>query len=82
MSYRYPDNAELVDAEFEKAISQGRLSRDESSPLWVGHYMFMGIDGTGAAQFKHRDTRKYLPPPGEWVTFSVGRRTYRARQTS
>jgi hypothetical protein len=50
---------------FEQAIREGRLSKDRSSPLYAGHYMYMGhwpkADGTLRASFKHRDTRKYIP---------------------
>jgi len=46
---------------FGRAIEEGRLSDDENSPTYAGHYMFMGYQGgTGKALFKHRDTRCYL----------------------
>jgi hypothetical protein len=48
--------------EFDKAIKEGRLSADKSHPNYAGNYMFMGIHG-GAAMFKHRTTRDYLPTP-------------------
>lgn len=49
-----------VSAAFDRAIADGRLSKDEKSPNWAGNYMFMEtVDGID--QFKHSDTREYLP---------------------
>jgi hypothetical protein len=48
---------------FQKAIDSGRLSVDSESPVYVGHYMYMGTStGTAAGRdlFKHRLTREYL----------------------
>lgn len=49
---------------FAFAISQGHLSRDASSDLWVGHFMYMHSEG-GFDWFKHRDTREYVKVPHE-----------------
>jgi len=46
---------------FDKAISTGRLSADDTSPLYAGLYMFMGQNRYGEDTFKHIDTREYLP---------------------
>lgn len=55
---------------FEKAIKQGRLSAEKTSPTFAGNYMYMGtaekiIPGTSGLVlidlFKHNDTREYLP---------------------
>ena len=49
-----------VSAAFDRAIADGRLSRDEKAPNWAGNFMFMEtVDGID--QFKHSDTREYLP---------------------
>ncbi len=45
---------------FEDAIRAGRLSRDPRSPIFAGHYMYMGTWGKRDT-FKHRLTRRYLP---------------------
>ena len=45
---------------FDMAIKAGRLSLDADSPLYAGHYMYMGTY-SGEDQFKHVVTRKYLP---------------------
>jgi hypothetical protein len=50
-------------AEFEFAISQGRLSKDRTASNYVGDYMFMGYNQSGLANFKHYVTRQYLPDP-------------------
>ena len=54
MTFRDPQQA------FEQAIEEGRLVDYDYSPLYAGWYMYMGHDGTGRAQFKHRTTRRYL----------------------
>ena len=46
---------------FDKAITDGRLSADPTSPRYAGHYMYMYHDHAGAAHFKHTTTRRYLP---------------------
>lgn len=53
MEFREPEEA------FEDAIKQGRLSRDESHPLYAGNFMYMGTEN-GTDQFKHIMTRQYL----------------------
>jgi hypothetical protein len=47
--------------EFELALSQGRLSKDRTASNYVGDYMFMGYNQSGQANFKHINSRKYLP---------------------
>lgn len=44
---------------FESAITDGRLSADPTSPVYAGHYMYMG-HWDGKASFKHADTMEYL----------------------
>jgi hypothetical protein len=44
---------------FEQAIAAGRLTVDQSSPIFAGLYMYMGTYGD-LDQFKHVETRKYL----------------------
>lgn len=46
---------------FETALACGALKREESSPLYVGAFMYMGDDATGSHLFKHRNTRQYIP---------------------
>jgi hypothetical protein len=47
---------------FEFAIQQGRLSRDEHSPVYAGSYMYMGTRAdNGLDTFKRIDNREYLP---------------------
>ena len=45
---------------FNHAIASGRLSGDESAPLYAGNFMFMGKDAAGKALFKNIATREYL----------------------
>ncbi len=47
-------------AAFERAIAEGRLSDDPSSPVYAGRFMFMGARD-GLDLFKNIDTRRYLP---------------------
>ena len=44
---------------FEIAIATGRLSADPASPLYAGHFMYMG-PGKGGDAFKHIVTREYI----------------------
>lgn len=51
---------------FEEAIAAGRLSANPNHPLYALNYMYMGHGEFGAeehgrAQFKHCDTRRYIP---------------------
>ena len=53
-------------AAFDAAIASGRLSASPTSPVYAGHFMYMGTTEDGDT-FKHRDTRRYLPfLPGDW----------------
>ena len=55
------EDAKVADAAFEAAIQAGRLSNDETANNYAGHYMFMGVHGSGGeALFKHIITRQYL----------------------
>lgn len=50
---------------FEKAISEGRLSSDQTADNFAGHYMYMGTQlsnepGKHKDLFKHIMTREYL----------------------
>ena len=53
---------------FNQAILAGRMSKDPNSPIYAGHYVYMGSILTGYTlewrpirhTFKHRDTRQYL----------------------
>ena len=53
---------------FAQAIQSGRMSKDPNSPIYAGHYMYMGTIPIGDTlpvreirhTFKHRDTRHYL----------------------
>jgi len=45
---------------FEAAIESGRLSADRAAQNYAGAYMYMGTVA-GIDQFKHIDTRRYLP---------------------
>ncbi len=47
-------------AAFDAAIASGRLSAHPSSPVYAGHFMYMGTNEHGD-MFKHCDTRRYLP---------------------
>jgi hypothetical protein len=47
---------------FEQAIREGRLSDDRTSPLYAGHYMYMGT-WSEVDTFKHILTRQYIPNP-------------------
>jgi len=49
---------EVADKAFEKAIAQGRLSRDNRKNNFVGNYMYMGFYN-GKDNFKDSLTRKY-----------------------
>lgn len=51
---------------FESAIDSGRLSADRAAPNFAGAYMYMGTVA-GIDQFKHIDTRRYLPQLGAAV---------------
>ncbi len=54
------DDTRTAHAAFDAAIAEGRLSRNRLTPVaHAGDYMYMG-EYAGKAQFKHRDTRKYL----------------------
>jgi len=44
---------------FQEAIASFRLSASPKSPVYAGHYMYMGT-WDGKDQFKHNDTRQYL----------------------
>ncbi len=46
---------------FDQAIADGRLSADPASPVYAGHFMFMGpsVDGSRDT-FKHSETRQYI----------------------
>ncbi len=47
------------DEAFNRAIQSGRLSDNQSSPVYAGKFMYMGtIDGKDL--FKHIETRHYL----------------------
>jgi hypothetical protein len=46
--------------EFDVAIATERLSADPDSPIWAGHYMYMGRTTEKEAMFKHSRTRQYL----------------------
>ena len=48
------------EAVFRAAIRAGVLSEKPGNGNWAGHYLYMFHDGTGAAWFKHRDTRRYV----------------------
>ena len=48
-----------VDVAFEKALANGRLSRNKTAGNYVGHYMYMG-PGKGGDAFKHSLTRLYI----------------------
>ena len=50
--------------EFDRAIAGGRLSADQTSPLYAGHYMYMGTRDNGESLFKHTITRQYLSKAG------------------
>jgi hypothetical protein len=47
---------------FETALASGALSHDRASVLFVGDFMYMGDNDSGEHLFKHKLTRKYLPP--------------------
>ena len=47
------------DKAFERAIQEGRLSRDEKENNFTGNYMYMGTYGDKDS-FKHIVTRKYI----------------------
>jgi hypothetical protein len=55
-------NQQTADKAFETALACGALSHDESSPLYVGAFMYMGDDAEGRHLFKHRNTRAYIAP--------------------
>ena len=44
---------------FNKAIEEGRLSKNPYNKNFVGFYMYMGMNN-GKAQFKHIETREYI----------------------
>jgi hypothetical protein len=60
--YAYDNAPTFRDANdaFEDAIKLGRLSDEPSSPLYAGHYMYMGTYN-GVDAFKHVVSRRYLP---------------------
>ena len=45
---------------FDQAIKEGRLSLDETSPRYAGHWMYIYDDDSGVPQFKNIETRRYL----------------------
>jgi hypothetical protein len=47
---------------FDTALENGALSMDRASLLFIGDFMYMGDNENGAHLFKHKMTRKYLPP--------------------
>jgi hypothetical protein len=49
-----------VPAVFRQAIAEGRLS-NRSPTNNAAFYMYMYTDDAGVDQFKHLDTRRYLP---------------------
>ncbi len=49
-----------VNAIFEAAIAEGRLSNNEYAPHYSGNYMLMGFDEQGIAMFKDYNDRTYL----------------------
>lgn len=49
-----------VEVAFEKAIKQGRLSREPNAKNYVGLYMYMGLSQyNGVPMFKNINTRQY-----------------------
>lgn len=48
-----------VDAAFDQAIKDGRLSRDRAAANYAGNYMYMGTDDSGKDLFKNSCTRQY-----------------------
>ena len=55
--HELPDEASRA---FDRAIRQGRLSDLPTARNYAGAYMFMG-NHNGEDQFKHINTRQYLP---------------------
>lgn len=55
-TYRKPDMA------FRHALSNGTLTDDSGSVLYLGDFMYMHTQG-GFDWFKHIDTRKYILSP-------------------
>lgn len=49
---------------FNAAIAAGRLSATPGADNYAGDYMYMGTY-SGADQFKHINTRRYLPNPAQ-----------------
>ena len=49
----------LVDACFNRAIADGRLSGSIADANFAGNYMYMGTYG-GKDQFKRIDNRRYI----------------------
>lgn len=47
-------------AVFRAAIGAGLLSETPTDDNRAGRYFYMFHDGTGAAWFKHRDTRRHV----------------------
>ena len=54
------ERTEAIQEAFEKAIFDGRLSRNPDAWNYVGYYSYMG-EKDGVAQFRHGDTGEYLP---------------------
>ncbi|MBF86308.1 MAG: hypothetical protein CL489_17780 [Acidobacteria bacterium] len=48
----------IADKAFDKALADGRLSKNPSASNYEGNYMFMGND-KGKDTFKHVQSRKY-----------------------
>lgn len=46
---------------FAEAIAAGILSPDPAADNYADLYMYMG-HWSGVGRFKHRNTRKYIPP--------------------
>ncbi len=57
-----PETFISPDLAFDYAVSQGHLSRDDSSDRWVGRFMYVRSED-GFDWFKHRDTPEYVKVP-------------------
>lgn len=56
MNYSDPSRA------FATAIERGALKEVDGHPLSVYAFMYMGDDAQGSHLFKHKGTRRYIPP--------------------
>lgn len=60
MTNQQQEDRYTANAAFELAIATGRLSNRSDSPVYAGHFMYMG-EKHGRSLFKAIRTREYLP---------------------